>query len=1300
MKKHKSFVLAGILFFITKASFAFMEPPPGPGTPTAHIPQDAILAVKNFFKDAQTKIEDFQKDVEESLNDIKSNGKLIPFKTEESPFKKKDGEPTNPALKEIVPSKTIDITNEEEVSEKFQELFLKYPMDLINSLPVENREYAKKVYRNKRIEFANDCTLELDVAVRDLEEKRLPAIEKEIKELSKCFVQGKEGTSATCQSASPSDEELGNVVNEYKLHKIKDNYARMMQELIALKIQSQAAMALQKNLEPVNEDEKIKDSDKTSFDLRHYEKTQRSSFAQAFLTENVKKESVAPEKEKIASSPKTQPKGLELVPSPKYKEHSPFEGAEDNLKALPVLDGIYQLYSKAQKMHNMKQQMPDLRGPFIEYAKMTLLHEKAIEKLVQSEKNVYDYWRTYLPAEDAADLWFGKGCNYKSVKVGERCVSPTGCVADAGYEIYERSLVSCPDDVFSVTAYDKRRGLSAEAIDAFKLAKADSVLALGNDALNLPIINTNADVDLSSGEKSLSAVIGNQKLEDESTGQYAEEELRAQDLNRWQIGSEISKRLGKDEGGQISYPIWEDQKLFYDQYILEKYKNILVFFNQPQAQVAVFDIAKKISNAMKIDENDVNAYKNSLSDDDENKAQKVAAYRKKLEEKLHQIKNQTSTRISSDATAFEKKIATTEQSALAALKQKFDQDMLDLSEKYAKTKALLEEKKEEAFAQIDDLRAKMNEKKTHYNTLKSEIDGARSQIESENLSKNVADERLKKDPSYVSRDKETADENIKEQENIAQSAESQAETVLEGVEADEETMESLNQKVKKYDEDIKSAQKDYITEAVALEATYFDDMHHLIDANLSGLSLPVIAGAPTGDTYTDEIYAIARSVFEGFRQNAQQAVNRAHQKIVALGEEKYTQGELVLSIHKQMLAEIKKAAVASVTKRLAGIVISSSSVVNNASDVIYLAMLNGDCAGAGCDKPDTLYFVGLTPKARDFTAPKALTAERYPPLREVLHFDGADFENVLKIILPNNQVKTSRKEFLAAINYVPEIWTLILGSNGFVERDVDVAQILNGREKSNNPLTALLSDIKQYVENEQFLKAKGESPAKLPVGELSLLLKYDDGLTFTKSIMDIMAYFDEDSEADVDEIKEYEHRLLTRNQIGDYLMFVDTEEIYQTELDNLKVKMDEARRDIEEVLQDAYCPNIPMPEKLSVAEYIANQTTYDAVLKCLEDNKNLFISEGLKLEGQLPVPFESEYLIERKAKLDRMRRALEMDNEELVFISDNTEPDTKLTEKIKTKRADNQVIGRYGEEAMAEFERNMEQFEEPFRARY
>ena len=84
MKKHKSFVLAGILFFITKASFAFMEPPPGPGTPTAHIPQDAILAVKNFFKDAQTKIEDFQKDVEESLNDIKSNGKLIPFKTEES----------------------------------------------------------------------------------------------------------------------------------------------------------------------------------------------------------------------------------------------------------------------------------------------------------------------------------------------------------------------------------------------------------------------------------------------------------------------------------------------------------------------------------------------------------------------------------------------------------------------------------------------------------------------------------------------------------------------------------------------------------------------------------------------------------------------------------------------------------------------------------------------------------------------------------------------------------------------------------------------------------------------------------------------------------------------------------------------------------------------------------------------------------------------------------------------------------------------------------------------------------------
>ena len=58
--------------------------------------------------------------------------------------------------------------------------------------------------------------------------------------------------------------------------------------------------------------------------------------------------------------------------------------------------------------------------------------------------------------------------------------------------------------------------------------------------------------------------------------------------------------------------------------------------------------------------------------------------------------------------------------------------------------------------------------------------------------------------------------------------------------------------------------------------------------------------------------------------------------------------------------------------------------------------------------------------------------------------------------------------------------------------------------------------------------------------------------------------------------------------------------------------------------------------------------------------------------------------------------SLQMDNEELVDLDDNSEPNSELSEKIKTARVDEQARSKYEEEAEKEFQNNLNNFEEPY----
>ena len=475
---------------------------------------------------------------------------------------------------------------------------------------------------------------------------------------------------------------------------------------------------------------------------------------------------------------------------------------------------------------------------------------------------------------------------------------------------------------------------------------------------------------------------------------------------------------------------------------------------------------------------------------------------------------------------------------------------------------------------------------------------------------------------------------------------------------------------------------------------------------ISGLAAKVSVSG--GKEVLQYILNVSKDAVKGYRKAAIEEIGDTYKKITSLGEDLYDpeKYDKIVNIHKNMLRRLKEIQLTSLSKSINGLMVKNVTSLTNPTDLVHKTMFSTNCAKIGCDKEDSAYFIGLEAQERDFTAPRRIAATNLPPLREVLHFDSTDYGAILKteptvvqtgLVFERRNPQTTRAEFLKLGQNIPPVWRMILEPKGFVERDVDVEDIL--KAGGNDQASKV------------FLNSKGEKPAGFEIGELSVFLKYDEGLTFTDPIYELAKYFDDTEDSDdVDEkdVKEHEKMFLARDQVGDFLQFVDNEQQYQVMIDQLRVKMDEARRTIEDALEKAGCSytkkdtgyirDEDVDTRLVSTEFVADEDTYQAVLACLDEGKNMFISEAISMMGTLP-PL-NDYLLDQKSKSDNILKALETDNEELVQISDNVEPDAAFEQDIKSRRTDTEVVSRYGDEAEDEFEKNLKEFDKPYRARY
>lgn len=1320
--------------------------PPTPISPTLDVAGDVGSAVQGAFTKLSTVYDSYNQKQAEVLDALKSAGKIIPFKIDTSVLHKEKGYPAIASVRTIETSEVADITDEDSIVAAMDELFYTYPPAMLKKFP-KYQEAVKKAYRQKGMEFGNDSMIEMYIAVRDLE-ARMIKLKEEFDALSGCYVQGKENNdSAACDSASPNDEELGVWTNYYKLNAIYDSMLKITEELTAVKAQYEVAQAILAGINPrIPTDDEINhagDEEKTSYnDVFTYTQTTQMAFAQTSYGDYT----VTP----VTTAAANVPTVTDAKP---YEVKTQFTGTAKQFQSSAEANNAYQTLQLALTAHNLKRQLPEYKRGFEEYAKMKKLHEKAIEQLLKSEQCAVKFVNKYYSG--SVDVWAGEGCNYTG----------TNLYCDSGRPVTPENLkklqegdVLCGKKIcssYGINKYSNRGGMSGWLISAYKAAKAVKTLELTSDDYSTSLI-ADGDGGIDAMEKNTERLkqenasgLGDSSLLRPSDEPKAEAENRREELMTWQLGAEMAKAIGADMasgtpkwgGMKSAYPIWTDEKRVYDQYLELKYDNIKKYINNADLRVVAVNLAKSINGAI----TDFNG-EPELPEEftiDSVKEFNVAA--------LTNMLPLAETAVAADAPV----------SNLAAAKQKADAAVKKLRDDFLASLAVLENQKNSVYTSLDAANLELNGMKEKYNDAVKERQEAEANAEYQKQTIKISQEKSKESVAYNKSFEKRGEQGVAYMQKKAEEAKTKEETVLNGIEAKREQIDKLRSQLESLDEKIARLKSDYAANASALEYQNMQALKQamqqqqdsIVQHPLSGSSFVSEAAnfatedAELKQTYLSAVLGVTDNAIDAFKTAALASVDEAYGKIQGLGDARYTLAghQQILQIHREMMQSMQE-----VNATFAGSDLLLFGDVKALAKLAATAIVEQMCGGEKCYQPDDNYFVGLDPKLADFQAPKGIIVSYTPPMREVVHFDGVDFGNVVK----SDLWKTTRADFLAYGQEIPPIWKLVLEPNGFVERDVDVTELLgdvnntdagdevlrgdkypcaygnyvvdikNGEYKVYHKkiTTKKCTDVKSVkvimgrgyitfndgadfktgaVENESTNKSEGKS-------ELAQILSYtgdavitfppkvtSGGLGFSNTIAKIMQYLDEaeaddsddTSDEDIHKMNTYRKALFTRNVFGDYLNFVEMETHYQDSVDELEVKMNETREFLIKKFADiGYTP--PADFDLS------DEGTFNTISTALDSRKNTLTAEGAKQIAEVK-PL-NDALEEKIKKVKNIMGSLQMDNEELVDLDDNSEPNSELSEKIKTARVDEKARSKYEEEAEKEFQNNLNNFEEPY----
>ncbi len=1054
-----SFVLVLFGCFCAGNASAFLLPP-GPMTPTTDPLTDVQMTIDYGVQVLNNATSEVTKLKQEQTKLTKSAKEKLSGKVEGLMPSKKDKnkkEKAIPGSKKIAECKIADIEKPSSVKEAFYKLFLAYPSD---------KEDVKSAYRKKAEEFYQDTIIETYVSSRELE-KELDELEKNFTQLSPMLVTGEGGNGA-----ETGEDNNGTWKNAYTAYDTMNELLKITEELAAMRAQLEAAKAVKNYIMPAayqKEDKESSALDKrgnvqlaartvrsgnevlafAQIDFNNFQKATVStketvsSNGGASAVEFAKKQRNAAvqtsrqeaiglitgqstvstasdteadveedeDYENYVYDPKKS-SSVTYMTAPLPDISSPFDGNEEKMNELNKLDPLYEMATEALELHNLLQALPSYRENAKKYTRFKQLHDKSVEMLKKSDQCVLQYLDRYYTNPET--VWTG------------------GPISDE-----------------NVANYDLRSGISGWAVKAFEVAKAETTSPVDSDDGIVTEIDVVDGSDMSKRSENEAAYKEKtQNISNPAENKKVEAINRETELIGWKIGAEAAKKLAEDQYSsnpqwgipRKRFPIWNDQKNFYNQYLNGKYGNIKEYLASLQFNQAALTIAQELNDIL-IDDPEVKAYNarelgrlsNVVGDDDENEYPGNAEYDSLMAQKEAET-----------ASIYAKR-----DSALSPLQSQ---------------KSQLEADIEKASENLSSFNERINQLKKEKLSAQSSIEDLEVQLEQANdvaaygLENGGEDEGDTVAQAY-------AKESIKENQAKEAAADPEIERYQKLAKEQEEKLNLLKSQLEQLEKQISAIEEAYVRQIQEVEEKYkaaFAAARQTIknskavQAAKTLLSLysekverAIAADDLIGTASVRSLISRADGLISDAKSYAVQAVETALADIYKLGDELYLprSSAMVVKRHAELMKELQEisakqlAAASSSFSRFS----SNATIANTLTTLFQKVMTQKACAGGRCERADDEYFIGLYGKDKDFSAPKAAPDGNIAPVREIVRFDTVSYDNVPKAA----DGTVSRQGFLNYGEEIPAIWQTILQEDVFVERDVDLAAILEagyGRE--------------------------------------------------------------------------------------------------------------------------------------------------------------------------------------------------------------------------------------------------------------
>lgn len=1244
------FFLASILTPVSASALFF-----GPGVPTLDAATDALFGTEIVGTTMSNINTGLIMEVQGNIQDIKS--KYKDYKNDYEGVMLKDKAPLE-GTRTIKNSSVANPADPNATRLAMYDLFMVSP---------STDFFTQREYQAQTTKLYLDTLIEINTAVKRLEQEYNNNLKGKIAAMSEDLLNGENG-------AEVGDNENASWKNNYNAYKTFDDLVQILEELTALKAQYVAVKAMKFSIEPVSAEAAQSQNQtsssplKTSF-LQHPEELEVASSGFATYSSN---EKLAFAQQSPTQSFKYNPDNngiVTFVDAPVPDIDSPFAESRSELKDIEKLNPIYNTAVKTLGIHNLIQSLPSKKALFDKYKQYQQLHAKSIEKVKESDACVLHYLGQYY--QDPKKVWYG-------VYVGDQ-----------------------------ITDYDLRKGLSGWAISSFETAKA--ALASPVDEADLAEMKLDETMDSTDFDSFASQrpyieeqVETFDGYKQQSQYDAADTDARVVDLIPWNIGAEAAKDLADDQrldspkwgAPKQTFPVWNDQKSFYGQYIDGKYANIKYYLGRFDFRAKTILVAQEL---------------NILSDVEPILKQYAAMHLQNLAsatQNISEIPEDGNSEVTSAIAEKKQAIETLQQNLANALQSQ-------------------EQIRQGYVSELDTLQTKQDE-------LNRQLNRA---------------------------------QNINMNSDLQFPEGSDANTLSAQVQDIDKQIKNLEDKIAKVDETIANLRKAYVRKEQNIERQYSAVIGNIKDPELQKLvinaitdnsSLPDMTPSQLMQAQQYLVYLVQTSetIMDDVKAYAQETVEQARQDIYAMGDIIYfPSGESAVDArHAQLMQELKMLPFTKLSQSKPSVMAISASptAVNIVTTAFQSAMVNAICIDDSCMQADEDYFVGASAKIRDFKAPKGAPATTTAPVREIVHLDYIDYENIPKL----SDGSVAKADILKYGQPIPEVWKYMLANPAYVEKDIDLEQALNqgGEERTfmrggilpcriaNKLIDAIddkatyyvapnhnsnygdclflsfssssvndfsLGDLisnkvyNQEAEKDNSVKVKLEKEiATANPSELGIFFRYEDNKLYLRDIAQ-QAYSrlgEIQSESTTEEYQEdipdniYKKAVFSENQIGNFLRFVETEQDYRQILAELTTKMEETKQELlASFAEVGFTPSADFD--------ITDPEDYAQARKTLDELKNNNLSIAKTKIDEISNP-TNNVVKDRRDRILNVLNALSKDKDELLNLSEDVTPDSSFDERLKSEAANQATAQKYQEEADKAFEEHLNSFPAPYCASY